>query len=237
MDFPIRSKIQALSDPESDVRIILGLDWGTTYTAGVAACTTHSLPYLPKLEVRAFRQYSGASGKAKNRSNTEIPTCIRYGKDHISIGIEAERCEEIGGWLPGASMLRQLKIFLDQRPEFEHQRLKFLGALPAGKSVDDVVRDFFRELFKDWNRELRRLGCPDGAIWEINCAVPAAWKTTRPVHRLSNAILKAGEECGIKIEKRIRFCLEPVAAAAYLAQDDMMFRHQMKVCNMAMHEA
>ncbi|KIW12807.1 hypothetical protein PV08_07994 [Exophiala spinifera] len=227
MDLPLRPKDPFQRDPTGEVRIILGLDWGTAFTSGVASCTTHSLAFLKRLEIRPFRRYSSASGDSKNRSETEIPTCIRYGENDVSIGIEAEQHEENGDWYSGASMVRRLKIFLDDRPEFEQQRKKFLRTLPAGKSVDDVVTDFFRILLRDWKRELVTLGCPDRAIWDLSCCIPAAWLTQKPLHRLSDAILKGARECDITIEEHIRFVPEPVAAAAYLRLDDMNFEKQM----------
>lgn len=216
------------ADSQQKESIKIGLDHGTTFTAGVVVCTTHATVYLRAMEVEPFRKYPGVLGEAKNRPNSEIPSCIQYENNFIRIGFEATRSEENGECASHAQTIWSMKFGLDEQDEFRQEREQLLMSMPEGKTPDSVLQDYFRVLFKSWKAELKELGFAEDSLVEFNCAVPAAWTTTRPVRRLSDIIIKAATQSGLNIDKAIRFWTEPVAATAYLARNDDTFRRHLK---------
>ena len=232
MDLSIRLQHQLQLESDKPVRLKVGVDFGTTFTAGTVSSIEHSTRHLHATHIHPFQKYLGVPGTVKNRRNTEIPSCVRYDKDCVSVGFDAEKRDE-NNWLFDSKTIRRMKLGLDEQLEFHEGRDTLLKSLPPGMTPDSVTEDFFGGVFHSWREEIIELGFPATATIELNCAVPATWKTTRPVHRLSNAIVAAAKGSGLNIDKAIRFWPEPIAAAAYMLQDDGNFRRSLKVGKIA----
>lgn len=225
---PIRPQRPVYPLNSNLVRAKVGLDVGTTFTAGVLVGQRHSTKRLDSGVIIPFKRYKDSLGIGKKGSNSEQPTCIRYDDGHISIGDEAETREDCN-WNPLSKTIRRMKLGLDEQMEFDEPRKHFLATLAADMTTDSVMEDFLTEIFRSWRREMADLGFPDTAIIDLNCAVPAAWTTTRPLHRLSKIILNAGKVSELNIDPVIRFWPEPIAAAANMIHENSNFRNNMKV--------
>ncbi|KEF50877.1 uncharacterized protein A1O9_13073 [Exophiala aquamarina CBS 119918] len=228
MDLPFRGRDLLQPNDNEPVQLKAGLDFGTTFTSGVLCCRTHSTKWLPAPTPRAFQMYQGAPGILKNQPNTEVPSCVRYEQGRISTGHDAESRDE-NDWESAVETIRWLKVGLDDQPALENMREKVLQSLPSGMPIDSVIEDFLSEIFASWRLEIEDLEFPPDAIIELNCAVPAAWKTTKSRLRFSMAILAAGKRARLNIHPNIRFWPEPIAAAAYMLQKAWNLKRDLKV--------
>jgi hypothetical protein len=209
-------------------RWILGLDHGTTWTAGAFLLVDSSTNHVQANKVYPFRRYPRASGSGKQGQSTEIPSIIEYDGSCIKIGFEVT-----DAWSHSRVTVRHAKLGLDQNPTFAEERemlwdvLKLVtSVLPKYEANSDVkvtaervIEDLFSILFSQWKNELLAIGYHERDTVELNCAVPAAWKQTDPLHKLLNIVERAGERSNFRFDKRVRFWPEPEAALAHLLEE------------------
>ena len=74
------------------------------------------------------------------------------------------------------------------------------------------MEDYLFALFGSWKKELIEKGYDERDTLRLNCAVPAAWRTTRPIYTLETAIVRASKRSGLLFHKIIKFWEEPEAA-------------------------
>jgi molecular chaperone DnaK (HSP70) len=199
----------------------VGLDYGTTYTAGAFCLSSNeSATCLEAGKIYPFINYrrSGSSG-TKDQPSTEISSEIRYEDGCTRIGAEVENVvDNHGNRVPGHCVSRA-KLGLDDRNETRDARCMMeeaLRQLPEPKTAEDVIADYLTELFKFWKRELaRRAGYDERDSIELNCTVPAMW-TQRARRKMVKAVEIAGQRSGFRFEKVVRLWPEPEAATAYV---------------------
>jgi hypothetical protein len=228
-DYPVTSRSSNPNIRQAPRRWILGLDHGTTWTAGAFLLENSSANLVQANKVYAFRKYPRASGSGKQGQSTEIPSIIEYDGSCIKIGFEVTDT-----WSHSRVTVRHAKLGLDQNPKFAGEREMLWDALKMVTSVlpkydansaarvtaEKVIGDLFSILFSQWKKELLAAGLRETDTLELNCAVPAAWKTTGPVHKLSDIIERASIRSNLLFDKNVRFWPEPEAALAHLLEEN-----------------
>lgn len=208
-------------------RWILGLDYGTNWTAGAFLLVDCSTNHVQANKIYAFKRYPKASGSGKQGQSTEIPSIIEYDGSCIKIGFEVT-----DSWSHSRVSVRHGKLGLDQNPKFEGEReiladilKKVASVLPKFEAnsevtvtVERIIEDLFSVLFSQWKNELLAVGFDETDTLELNCAVPAAWKKTDPLHKLLDIIERASGRSNLRFDRRIRFWFEPEAALAHLLE-------------------
>ncbi|KAL7275475.1 hypothetical protein RUND412_001582 [Rhizina undulata] len=190
-------KIRDISLSGDSNRIIVGVDFGTTYS-GVAWGYTGS-----PSEIHVIQSWPGGM----NLTSPKVPSKIAYEKDGTKWGFQIK---------PFQNCIECFKLCLD--PNLRPPDFVSLPNLQAqlreyGGRVQDVVRDYLQLLYDHTITCLTRaLGQTfiENTKIEFILTCPAVWSD-----RSKNATLQAAERTGMGKGKRIRLISEPEAAALY----------------------
>ncbi|KAI1123685.1 hypothetical protein F5Y10DRAFT_285795 [Nemania abortiva] len=188
----------ATSVSRNDTLIVVGIDFGTTYS-GVSWAINEG-----EKKVRLITDWRNP--QAANANQEKVPSKISYQDGNIHHwGYEVSIKEESFKWI---------KILLEPEQKYSHtvDEVKNSNELLAklGMTADQVVRDYLRELWAYTRENIRkRIGEDD---WEsefqrrVILTVPAIWS-----HQAKDRTLRAAKEAGLPDD--IRIVTEPEAAA------------------------
>ncbi|PQE30903.1 hypothetical protein CJF32_00007906 [Rutstroemia sp. NJR-2017a WRK4] len=187
-------------------RLIVGLDFGTTYS-GVAAVYT-STPD----DVEIIKTWPGGNGITSDKVPTEIaynypPNAPAGTEPTIKWGFQ---------FRPEESRLRCIKLFLDrsQKLPFYVSPLETAAQLKKyNKNVVDAVSDYLTQVYKHTMETLtRRYGesFMSSTKVEFVLTCPAVWSDAA-----KNTTLQAAERAGMGSKADIQMISEPEAAAVY----------------------
>ncbi|KAF8470618.1 hypothetical protein BDZ91DRAFT_718525 [Kalaharituber pfeilii] len=191
-------------------KIIIGIDFGTTYS-GVAWASSLS----PK-EVTPIRQWPGAVGK---HDVDKVPSEMMYLDDGTFKWGFLAAAESLR---PGRKLLQYMKLLLDPSQEkgsfADPLGLKQVrAALPPHKQPVDAVSDYLKAIK---NHALEVLSNDLGTeFWtviptEYHLTIPAVWSESAKA-----LTLKAANNAGIGSENDLILIAEPEAAALYCLTD------------------
>ncbi|TVY26635.1 Heat shock 70 kDa protein [Lachnellula hyalina] len=187
-------------------RLIVGLDFGTTYS-GVAAVYT-STPD----DVEIIKTWPGGNGITSDKVPTEIaydysPDASETAEPNIKWGFQFK---------PEESRLRCIKLFLDrsQKLPFYVSPLETAAQLKRfNKNVVDAVSDYLTQVYNHTMETLtRRYGESFMASTKVDFVLtcPAVWSDAA-----KNTTLQAAERAGMGQKSEIQMISEPEAAAVY----------------------
>lgn len=230
----------------------VGLDFGTTKTAGVFCLVSDDTRYLKGGDVHAFKRYPDSESE-RQEANTQTPSVVRYEQHAMRTGLAALR----NSGLPGIT-INLMKLGLLEQPQFANVRQRLFSLLEQlrkerehdNDSYDDeesnietdtfdsqtarharimetlehVITDFFCGVFSSWKAELEDVGYNERDSLELHCAVPADWRGGGPLIRLGKTIDRAAEQAGLRFCKAVKYWTEPEAALGYL------MKHNSKAC-------
>ncbi|KAK5994653.1 Chaperone DnaK-like protein [Cladobotryum mycophilum] len=194
-------------------RLIVGVDYGTTRSS-LSFVLTGENDMNKLLIYQGYKTVGSYHGPQPGR----VPTMIAYTEKNSELAVNA------WGYLikPGTNAYSWTKLLLDQTatssefddPNLQSFRRNGMMQLPAGKSADDVVVDFLRELYKEYLKAAKIfLQTSDWAtqtevvFW---LSVPASWKY-QAITRFREAASQAG--FSKFTAKQVSFVPEPEAAA------------------------
>ncbi|EON64758.1 hypothetical protein W97_03991 [Coniosporium apollinis CBS 100218] len=205
----VSSKLAAVKlDTTASGRLIVGCDFGTTYS-GVAVAYTGTPD-----DIDIIKTWPGGNGITSEK----VPTEIAY--DAPTAGPNGPKGERTVKWgfqvQPGETRLRCIKLFLDR-----NQKLPpYISSLDTAtqlrkydKTVMDAVTDYLQLIYKHTMDTLKvRYGQSFMATTETDwiLTVPAVWSDAA-----KNATLQAAERAGMGDMHSLRLISEPEAAAVY----------------------
>ncbi|KAI1107360.1 actin-like ATPase domain-containing protein [Jackrogersella minutella] len=201
---PVREparELMAIND-----RLIVGVDFGTTYS-GVAAVYT-STPD----DVEIIKTWPGGNGITSDKVPTEIlydfpPNAPPDTKPNVKWGFQFK---------PEESRLRCIKLFLDRSqklPFYVSPQETATQLKKYNKTVVDAVSDYLTEIYKHTMDTLtRRYGESFMASTNVDFVLtcPAVWSDAA-----KNTTLQAAERAGMGLQADIQMVSEPEAAAVY----------------------
>ncbi|KAI9869355.1 MAG: hypothetical protein M1813_000144 [Trichoglossum hirsutum] len=210
--------------PAAD-RLIVGVDFGTTYS-GVAAVYTST----PE-DVDVIKTWPGGNGITSDKVPTEIaydPTLSPTTPSSSNGSITSTATGMANGQSAGTNIkwgfqfkpeeprLRCIKLFLDRNQKLPH----FVSPLETAaqlrkydRNVMDAVSDYLTQLYKHTMDTLtRRYGESFISTTKVEfvLTVPAVWSDAA-----KNATLVAAERAGLGNRHSLRLISEPEAAAVY----------------------
>lgn len=188
----------------------IGLDYGTSYSAGAFCLCSNSEPPLTKGDIHPFYQLGGGS-----KGLPESSSAILYDGDSIFIGYDAEKHHKVG-----QGIIRRAKLGLDNRPETASARealQKEIENLSNQRSSSiEVITDYLKIFFDGFKSRLIKVNYFRGDEIEMNCAVPSIWGDTAR-RSMVGAIRTAALRAGLDINPHVKLWPEAEAATeAYL---------------------
>ncbi|KAF2281477.1 Hsp70 family protein-like protein [Westerdykella ornata] len=187
-------------------RLIVGVDFGTTYS-GVAACYSGT----PE-DIDIIKTWPGGNGITSDKVPTEIayssPTSdSSSGQVNVKWGFQFK---------PEEPRLRCIKLFLDRSQKLPH----FVSPLETaaqlgkhGKTVMEAVSDYLGQIYKHTMETLtKRYGETFMSMTKVEfvLTVPAVWSDAA-----KDATLRAAEKAGMGRKGDLKLISEPEAAAVY----------------------
>ncbi|KAK3901197.1 hypothetical protein C8A05DRAFT_35129 [Staphylotrichum tortipilum] len=201
---PVREP--AKEPPPINDRLIVGVDFGTTFS-GVAAVYTGTPD-----DIEIIKTWSGGNGITSDKVPTEISYQLPAGA--------APGADPVVKWgfqfKPEESRLRCIKLFLDrsQKLPFYVSPLETAAQLKRyKKTVVDAVSDYLTQIYKHTMDTLtRRYGESFMASTKVDFVLtcPAVWSDAA-----KNTTLQAAERAGMGAQSQIQMISEPEAAAVY----------------------
>ncbi|EPS45261.1 hypothetical protein H072_725 [Dactylellina haptotyla CBS 200.50] len=194
------------SGPAAPDRLIVGVDFGTTYRHSRVAAVYTSTPE----DVEVIKTWPGGNGITSDK----VPTEISYLTPPGATNVQANK------WgfqfKPEEERLRCIKLFLDRNQKLPH----FVSPLETAaqlrkynKNVVDAVSDYLTAIYKHTMDTLgRRYGDSFMQTTKVEfvLTVPAVWSDAA-----KNATLQAAERAGMGNRHDLRLISEPEAAAVY----------------------
>ncbi|KAK3683645.1 hypothetical protein B0T22DRAFT_255645 [Podospora appendiculata] len=201
---PVREP--AREQPPINDRLIVGIDFGTTFS-GVAAVYT-STPD----DIEIIKTWPGGNGITSDK----VPTEISYDLPADAPPGTAPTVKWGFQFKPEESRLRCIKLFLDrsQKLPFYVSPLETAAQLKRfNKTVVDAVSDYLTQIHKHTMDTLtRRYGESFMASTKVDFVLtcPAVWSDAA-----KNTTLQAAERAGMGAKSQIQMISEPEAAAVY----------------------
>ncbi|KAK3293461.1 uncharacterized protein B0H64DRAFT_465729 [Chaetomium fimeti] len=196
----------ALEPPSINDRLIVGVDFGTTFS-GVAAVYTGTPD-----DVEIIKTWPGGNGITSDK----VPTEISYDLPADAAAGTAPTVKWGFQFRPEESRLRCIKLFLDrsQKLPFYVSPLETAAQLKRyNKTVVDAVSDYLTQIYKHTMDTLRRrYGESFMASTKVDFVLtcPAVWSDAA-----KNTTLQAAERAGMGSQSQIQMISEPEAAAVY----------------------
>ncbi|KAF3910262.1 hypothetical protein ABW21_db0204908 [Orbilia brochopaga] len=175
-------------------KIIVGLDFGTTYSGLAFADTTPGEP-----QISIIQNWPSCG----NRAISQVPTEIAYTPEstaQFSWGYDIQ---------PSLTVLKWFKLFL----EYPDEQIKEMCELPAGKTMLDVTADFLGAVYRHAMEQLYlQRGRPVMEITQVDfvLTIPAVWNELACMRTR-----QAAERAGFTKNHTLNMCTEPEAAALY----------------------
>ncbi|KAK1077163.1 hypothetical protein LTR33_008322, partial [Friedmanniomyces endolithicus] len=210
---------EATPVPAPQDKLIVGVDFGTTYS-GVAAAYSANPD-----DIDIIKTWPGGNGITSDK----VPTEIAY--DHVPLAEVSPISPEDGGakevvkpvgirwgfqFKPEETRLRCIKLFLDRNQRLPH----FVSPLETAaqlrkceRTVMDAVSDYLTKIYEHTMETLnRRYGesFVNSTPVEFVLTVPAVWSDAA-----KNATLQAAERAGMGNRHELKLISEPEAAAVY----------------------
>ena len=206
-------------DGEETCDWLVGLDFGTTFSAAAICYRGKANVYCPPGEIKHLDLYPYDSSYRRCR---EVPSELRYEKSLLRWGYDVSAASKQIGQIPGHQFTR-FKLLLDESTSSLSLRTevqKALMDLPGEKTGEQVISDYLTELLGhvQWFMS-RSLNYKSGEPIELACTVPAMWSqpaNARMVFAIEEAKKRAkfGRNAG-KWEP-LRLVPEPEAAAFHI---------------------
>ncbi|KAF2873169.1 Hsp70 family protein-like protein [Massariosphaeria phaeospora] len=195
-------------------RLIVGVDFGTTYS-GVAAVYSAT----PE-DIDIIKTWPGGNGITSDKVPTEIaydiPSQNNPSTSVDSFGKHVRNIKWGFQFKPEETRLRCIKLFLDKNQKLPH----FVSPLETAaqlrkyeKTVMEAVSDYLAQIHKHTMETLtRRYGETFMSMTQVQfvLTVPAVWSDSA-----KDATLKAAEKAGMGERHDLRLISEPEAAAVY----------------------
>lgn len=193
----------------------LGLDYGTTYSAGAYCLCSSSIPEAISGEIYPFFQRSETSGPGY-RGNQLSSVILYENNESVKIGADAENLVSLRD-----KVVRKAKLGLDYRPETVSARQTLQQDIerltPKAETVE-VIADYLGEMFIGFKIQLERIGyCPGDSI-ELNCAIPSIW-TDQARHSMVQAIEIASRVSGLPFDSPTKLWPEAEAATEHVLKE------------------
>ncbi|KAK6541982.1 hypothetical protein TWF694_007755 [Orbilia ellipsospora] len=175
-------------------KIIVGLDFGTTYSGLAYADTTPGEP-----QISIIQNWPSCG----NRAISQVPTEIAYdpaATTEFSWGYDIQ---------PSLTILKWFKLFL----EYPDDQIKEMIELPPGKSILDVTSDFLGAVYRHAMAQLyqqRGKAVMDITQVDFVLTIPAVWN-----EQACARTKLAAERAGFTRNHTMNMCTEPEAAALY----------------------
>ncbi|KAL2179850.1 uncharacterized protein P884DRAFT_275453 [Thermothelomyces heterothallicus CBS 202.75] len=201
---PLRELAQ--EPPSINDRLIVGVDFGTTFS-GVAAVYTGTPD-----DIEIIKTWPGGNGITSDK----VPTEISYDLPAGAPPGTAPTVKWGFQFKPEESRLRCIKLFLDrsQKLPFYVSPLETAAQLKRyNKTVVDAVSDYLTQIYKHTMDTLkRRYGESFMASTKVDFVLtcPAVWSDAA-----KNTTLQAAERAGMGSQSQIQMISEPEAAAVY----------------------
>ncbi|KAH6621377.1 hypothetical protein B0J18DRAFT_225354 [Chaetomium sp. MPI-SDFR-AT-0129] len=196
----------AIEPPSINDRLIVGVDFGTTFS-GVAAVYTGTPD-----DIEIIKTWPGGNGITSDK----VPTEISYDLPANAPAGTAPTVKWGFQFKPEESRLRCMKLFLDrsQKLPFYVSPLETAAQLKRyHKTVVDAVSDYLTQIYKHTMDTLqRRYGESFMASTKVDFVLtcPAVWSDAA-----KNTTLQAAERAGMGAQSQIQMISEPEAAAVY----------------------
>ncbi|KAK3304585.1 uncharacterized protein B0T15DRAFT_558433 [Chaetomium strumarium] len=196
----------AKEPPPINDRLIVGVDFGTTFS-GVAAVYTGTPD-----DIEIIKTWPGGNGITSDK----VPTEISYDLPAGAAPGTAPTVKWGFQFRPEESRLRCIKLFLDrsQKLPFYVSPLETAAQLKRyNKTVVDAVSDYLSQIYKHTMDTLRRrYGESFMASTKVDFVLtcPAVWSDAA-----KNTTLQAAERAGMGTQSQIQMISEPEAAAVY----------------------
>ncbi|KAK6511744.1 hypothetical protein TWF481_000650 [Arthrobotrys musiformis] len=174
-------------------KIIVGLDFGTTYSGLAFADTTPGEP-----QISIIQNWPNCGTRALSQVPTEIAYPPTGGQ--FSWGYDIQ---------PTLTILKWFKLFL----EYPDEEIASLCDLPPGKSIEDVVCDFLSAVYQHAIAQLylqRGKAVMDITQVDFVLTIPAVWN-----EQACARTKRAAERAGFATNHTLNMCTEPEAAALY----------------------
>ncbi|ENH68697.1 Heat shock 70 kDa protein 12A [Fusarium oxysporum f. sp. cubense race 1] len=189
----------------ADRKIIVGVDFGTTYS-GVAWAENRN----PSRRT-CITQWPVSSANKEGQSSDKVPTRIRYNGDKIEWGFS------VPVNAPQPEVVDWFKLDLDPSTQAVGYNPSTEGAR-SGRNVDELVTDFISQLVDHLMYTLREKlgsGLVDSTPLQFVITVPAIWSDLA-----KEKTKKACEQAMISVsEHHVHLVSEPEAAAIYALHD------------------
>ncbi|KAL5608920.1 hypothetical protein FOVSG1_003601 [Fusarium oxysporum f. sp. vasinfectum] len=189
----------------ADRKIIVGVDFGTTYS-GVAWAENRN----PSRRT-CITQWPVSSANKEGQSSDKVPTRIRYNGDKIEWGFS------VPVNAPQREVVDWFKLDLDPSTQAVGYNPSTEGAR-SGRNVDELVTDFISQLVDHLMYTLREKlgsGLVDSTPLQFVITVPAIWSDSA-----KEKTKKACEQAMISVsEHHVHLVSEPEAAAIYALHD------------------
>ncbi|KZF20017.1 actin-like ATPase domain-containing protein [Xylona heveae TC161] len=196
-------EIDSVPLPADDQRIVVGVDFGTTYS-GVAFVYSAA----PDI-IDVIKSWPGGNGITSDK----VPSEIAYLSSKTSL---QQKVQWGFQFKPEESRLRCIKLFLDRNqplPYFVSAKEAAAQLRQYGRNIMDAVSDYLTQIYKHTMDTLaRRYGKSFISMTNVEfvLTVPAVWSDAA-----KDATLKAAERAGMGDSHNLKLISEPEAAAVY----------------------
>ncbi|KAJ4410459.1 hypothetical protein N0V91_001945 [Didymella pomorum] len=196
-------------------RLIVGVDFGTTYS-GVAAVYSATPD-----DIEIIKTWPGGNGITSDKVPTEIGYAEAQPSNGSTSSLEtstkpAAKVKWGFQFKPEETRLRCIKLFLDRNQKLPH----FVSPLETAaqlrkydKTVNEAVTDYLSQIYKHTMETLtKRYGETFMSLTKVQfvLTVPAVWSDSA-----KDATLKAAEKAGMGNRHDLKIISEPEAAAVY----------------------
>ncbi|KAF3046083.1 hypothetical protein E8E12_010928 [Didymella heteroderae] len=196
-------------------RLIVGVDFGTTYS-GVAAVYSATPD-----DIDIIKTWPGGNGITSDKVPTEIGYTVAQPSNGSTSSLETSTKPAASvkwgfQFKPEETRLRCIKLFLDRNQKLPH----FVSPLETAaqlrkydKTVNEAVTDYLSQIYKHTMETLtKRYGETFMSLTKVQfvLTVPAVWSDSA-----KDATLKAAEKAGMGNRHDLKIISEPEAAAVY----------------------
>ncbi|KAI0127153.1 hypothetical protein BJ170DRAFT_363890 [Xylariales sp. AK1849] len=221
---------------EGQPRILLGIDYGTTYT-GLAWIQTKGDDRVSVKDIKLFQAWP-------KKNSRKVPSAYSY-----SPSLSGRRCKQWGHDIDDQSqVMRWTKLELEPRTGLAE--LKQLRELTKGlglvdklvasddmiikndvprhvsKAPEDVLRDYLGQVIREWYMHMKSLGrhTLDNVPLDVVVTHPASW-SYEAMNKTFRAVRGALPRRMFPTLRDISFTPEPEACALYTVQDLLVQDH------------
>ncbi|KAG2232417.1 hypothetical protein INT48_005720 [Thamnidium elegans] len=184
--------------PDRDFPIVIGIDFGTTYSGS-------SYAFMTDKEVTDISKWPGQP----DYSYPKCPTICLYNRDNNQL-IQWGRSAKAGkSKFPNITILQQFKLYLDDNLE------GVVRQLPLDLTVTDIISDYLEKFFGYIKTDMTKKGFHSNFEKQVRFCLTVTMWSDKSKQIMREAAIQAGLINATDHRDRLMLISEPEAAALY----------------------